>query len=191
MLGDVLTGADALEERPPCELRVVYEATTLGGVGLIEVLCVGPRSDSEVDDMALAAVRSGQLAASEETQLFEALALLDVVEQVGLDGWDFRPTPAPEGMRRAAVAAGLPDTATAGLLGKDEIEAAMAQGWGPDGTDPARALNAALRRARASADFDSRQVLEGRAEDRCGVEMAPARSGCVRRAAHPGPHRAR
>lgn len=173
------------------DLRVVYRASTPGGVGLIEVLCVGARSDSEVYDVALAAVRSGQLRPDENTDLFQLLALLDVVaEEVGLDGWDYRPPPAPEGMRRAAVAAGLLDTETAGLLGKDEIEAAMAEGWGPGGAEPERALNAALRRARGSIGFDSRRVMLERADDRCGAPMERARASCIRREAHPGPHRA-
>jgi hypothetical protein len=32
--------------------RVVYKATISQGVGLLEILCIGPRSDSEVYDMA-------------------------------------------------------------------------------------------------------------------------------------------
>jgi len=36
--------------------------------------------------------------------------------------WDYRPEPAPEGMRRAVVSAGLLDTDTADLFAKDELE---------------------------------------------------------------------
>ncbi len=81
--------------------RVVYKATVVEGSGLIEVLCLGPRSNNEVYDMA-----------------------------VGLDGWDFQPPPAPDGMIRAAVAAGLIDEPVVALLSKPELEAAMAEGWG-------------------------------------------------------------
>lgn len=170
--------------------RVVYKATISEGVGLLEVLCIGPRSDSEVYDMAVAAVKTGCLSEDEVTQLWEALGLLDVVtEEVGLEGWDYRPAPAPEGMRRAAVAAGLIDQDTAELLAKDELEAAMASGWGPDGPDPESALIAALERARGSADFAARKIIEVRQDARCGVLMIRARSNCVRRAGHPGPHR--
>ena len=170
--------------------RVVYKATISEDVGLLEVLCIGPRSDSEVYDMAVAAVKTGCLSEDEVTQLWEALSLLDVVtEEIGLEGWDYRPTPAPEGMRRAAVAAGLIDRDTADLLSKDELEAAMASGWGPDGPDPERALVAALERARGSADFSARKIIEVRRDARCGVLMIRAKSNCVRRTGHPGPHR--
>ena len=170
--------------------RVVYKATISEGVGLLEVLCIGPRSDSEVYDMAVSAVKTGCLSEDEVTQLWEALGLLEVVtEEVGLEGWDYRPAPAPAGMRRAAVAAGLIDQDTANLLAKDELEAAMAFGWGPDGPDPERALIAALERARGSADFSARKIIEVRQDARCGVLMIRARSNCVRRAGHPGPHR--
>ena len=170
--------------------RVVYKATISEGVGLLEVLCIGPRSDSEVYDMAVGAVKTGCLSEDEVTQLWEALGLLDVVtEEVGLEGWDYRPAPAPEGMRRAAVVAGLIDQDTADLLAKDELEAAMASGWGPDGPDPERALVAALERARGSADFSARKIIKVRQDARCGVLMIRARSNCVRRAGHPGPHR--
>jgi hypothetical protein len=173
------------------DYRVVYKATITDDVGLLEVLCIGPRSDSEVYDMANAAVLTGCLSEDEVTQLWEALSLLDVVvDEIGLEGWDYRPTAGPEGMRRAAVASGLLDEQTAGLLAKDEIEAAMASGWGTDGApDPEAALVAALERARGSADFSARKILEVRQDDRCGVLMPRAKSNCVRRVGHPGPHR--
>ena len=139
---------------------------------------------------AVAAVKTGCLSEDEVTQLWEALSLLDVVtEEIGLEGWDYRPTPAPEGMRRAAVAAGLIDRDTADLLSKDELEAAMASGWGPDGPDPERALVSALERVRGSADFSARKIIEVRRDARCGVLMIRAKSNCVRRTGHPGPHR--
>ncbi|MCU1364053.1 MAG: hypothetical protein JWM55_1881 [Acidimicrobiaceae bacterium] len=172
------------------ESRVVYKATTENNVGLIEVLCMGPRSGSEVYDMAISIATTGLLTEDEVTQLWEALGLLDVVtEDVGLEGWDYRPEPAPDGMRRAAVNSGLLNKETADLLAKDELEAAMTSGWGPEGADPERALVAALERARGSADFSVRQILEARRGDRCGALMVRAKSPCVRRAGHPGPHR--
>lgn len=172
------------------ESRVVYKATVEHGIGLLEVLCMGPRSDSEVYDMALSISTTGLLTEDEVTQLWDALGLLDVVtESIGLEGWDYRPEPAPDGMRRAAVNSGLLDRETADLLAKDELEAAMTSGWGPEGADPERALMAALERARGSADFSIRQILEVRQSDRCGVLMVRAKSLCVRRADHPGPHR--
>jgi hypothetical protein len=120
-----------------------------------------------------------------------ALTIVDVVaEEVGLDGWVYRPRPAPDGMVRAAVAAGLLDAETARLLAQDELQAAMEQGWGKDGPDPVAALRAALRRARAGVAMgDITDIMRGRAADRCRVEMPRARAACVRRAGHPGPHR--
>src|SRR5690606_11375933 len=129
--------------------RVVYKATVVDGTGLIEVLCLGPRSDNEVYDVAVGLRDAGLLDEDEVTDLWDALALLDVLEEdVGLDGWDYRPPPAPDGMVRAAVAAGLLDETTASALSKPELEAAMAQGWGASGPDPAAALIAALEQAR-------------------------------------------
>lgn len=174
--------------------RVVYRASVVEGVGLIEVLCLGPRSDSEVYDMAVALRDAGLLTDAELTDLWDALAILDVVaEQVGLQGWDFLPSPAPEGMRRAAVASGLLDEETAALLSKDELEAAMAEGWGPDGPDPITAVVAALERARSRAvplsPEQAAEILATRGEDRCGAMLPRAQRPCIRRAGHPGPHR--
>lgn len=66
--------------------RGVYKATITSGVGLVEVLCLGPRVRSEVYDMAVALIPL--LDADEATQLWEALALLDVVAEkpVWMDG---------------------------------------------------------------------------------------------------------
>jgi hypothetical protein len=176
--------------------RVVYKASVVDGTGLIEVLCLGPRSDNEVYDMAVGLRDAALLTEDEVTDLWDALAVLDVVEEdVGLDGWDFRPPPAPDGMIRAAVAAGLLDEATASALSKRELEAAMAEGWGAAGPDPAAALIAALeqarRRSRRLARYDSRQVVAQRFGPRCGADMPRAGTRCIRRAGHPGPHRAR
>ncbi len=176
--------------------RVVYRASVIDGVGLIDVLCLGPRTDAEVDDMVVAMRDAGVLTDDELTDLWDALAILDVVaEHVGLDGWDFRPPPAPEGRRRAAVAAGLLDEETAALLSKDELERAMAAGWGPDGPDPVAALVAALERARSRVTpvhpDDAAAIIAARDPDRCGAILPRAQRPCVRRAGHPGPHRSR
>ena len=176
--------------------RVVYRARVVDGVGLIEALRLGPRTDAEVSDMAVALRDGGMLDADELAQLWEALAILDVIaEESGLDGWDYRPPPAPEGMQQAAVAAGLLDERTAALLSRDEIEAAMASGWGAEGPRPAAALVAAIARARSRAvpvDADeAASILATRAEDRCGELLPRAQRHCVRRAGHPGPHRSR
>jgi len=186
--------------------RIVYRARIVAGgehsdgglprVGLIEALCLGPRTDEEAHDTAVALRDSGLLTDVELADMWETLAILDVVaEHVGLDGWDFRPAPAPEGMRRAAVAAGLIDARTAALLSRDEIEAAMDAGWGPEGPRPAAALVAALERARGrSVPLDAEEaaaILATRAEDRCGALLPRAQRHCVRRAGHPGPHRSR
>jgi hypothetical protein len=174
--------------------RVVYKATIVKGTGLLEVLCLGPRSDDEVYDMAVALIRTGLLDADEVASLWDALAVLDVVaEDVGLDGWDYRPPPAPEGMVRAAIAAGVLDEATAVVLSKPELEAALEHGWGPQGPDPRAALVAALERGRARAFRPSpagaAEVVRTRSELRCGAVMPRAGTRCARRRGHPGPHR--
>ena len=171
--------------------RVVYRATTIEAVGLIEAICLGPRRDSEVYDMATALVGSGRLTDDEVTQLWQALALLDIVaETVGLDGWDYRPPPAPEGLQRAAVTSGLLPSNVVAMLSIDEIQAAMTLGWDESGTpDPIRALTAALTRVRGRAP-DTGAVIANRQADRCDALMPRAHVRCIRRVGHPGPHRA-
>jgi hypothetical protein len=176
--------------------RVVYRASIVEGVGLIEVLCLGPRSELEVVDLALALTRTGALTPEELTTLWDAFAILAIVaEDVGLDGWDFLPEPAPDGMRRAAVAAGLLPADVAALLSRDEVEAAMQHGWAHDGADPDAALVAALRRARDRAvpldAEEAARVLAARRLESCGVVLPRAQRVCVRRAGHPGAHRSR
>lgn len=172
--------------------RVVYRVAQIENVGLIEVLCIGPRSLNEVYDIARGLVESGALTDDEATQLWEALSLLDVVaEAVGLDGWDYRPPPAPDGMVRAAVASGLLSEDIASLLSIDELEAAMEGGWSSSGADPIAALHAALARARGNVNFPGDAVVFDRAKDRCGVIMPRAQVRCIRVAGHPGAHRAK
>lgn len=170
--------------------RVVYKVDEQRAS--IFVLCLGPRRDSEVYDVASALANSGVLSESEVTQLWQALSLFDILaEKVGLDGWDYRPEPAPAGQQRAAVAAGLLAASLAAVMSKDEIAAAMEHGWGPSGPDPAEALRQALHRARGNVGFDSAVwLLEQRGTDRCGAVMPRAAAHCIRKQGHPGPHRA-
>ena len=175
------------------ERRVVYKGSQVRGVGLIEVLCLGPRRNDEVYDTAHALAVTGRLTDEEVIQLWVALALLDVVvEHVGLDGWDYRPEPANSGLRRTAVRSGLLDADTAAVLSKDEVLAAMQHGWGTKGADPVKALRAALERARGSVDPTAvSRIIAGRQQERCGAAMPRAGVRCIRRKSHPGPHRAR
>ena len=175
------------------ERRVVYKGSLTRGVGLIEVLCLGTRRNDEVYDMAHALTVNAHLTDDEVTQLWAVLALLDVVvEQVGLDGWDYRPEPANTGLRKALVRSGLLDADTAAVLSKDEVLAAMEHGWGTKGADPVKALRAALERARGSVDPTAvSRIIAGRQLERCGVAMPRAGVRCIRRKSHPGPHRAK
>ena len=172
--------------------RVVYKAGVIDSVGSIEVLCIGPRSNDEVYDMASGLVSSGILTKDEITSLWNALAILDVVaENAGLDGWDYRPQPAPVGMQKAAVAARLLSPEQASVLSKDELEAAMTAGWSDGEPDPLAALHAALERARgrSAPPVLPHEVLASRRADRCGDILPRAQRPCVRREGHPGPHR--
>ncbi|HUX70331.1 MAG TPA: hypothetical protein VMV41_07465 [Cellulomonadaceae bacterium] len=174
------------------EHRVVFGSHIVDGVGLVEVLCAGPRRGNAVYDLAVALSRTGRLSKDEVTEIWQALVLMDVVaETVDLDGWDYRPPPAPDGMVKAAVTSGLLDEPTARVLSIDELTAAMAQGWDEGRPDPAAALAAALHRARAGVDVgDATRILHGRRLDRCAVILPRAGTACVRRAGHGGPHRA-
>jgi hypothetical protein len=176
--------------------RVVYKASVVDGVGVIDVLCLGPRTDNEIYDMAEALDQSGLLSGEEATGLWDALAILEVLEEdVGLDGWDYSPPPAPDGLVRAVVAAGLLDQPTAESLSQPELLAAMEQGFGPTGPDPQAALIAALETARRRAGRPSAaqaaKVVKARRTERCGAVMPRASARCVRRLGHPGPHRSR
>lgn len=173
------------------EHRVVFSSRVVDGVGVIDVLCAGPRRANAVYDLAAALIASGHLTDDEITEIWQALALLEVVsEEVGLDGWDYRPPAAPEGMILAAVNSGLLDDHVARMLSKDEIEAAMAGGWSSGVADPLAALAAAMRRARGGVDpGDLTRLLASRASDRCDAALPRTGSRCVRRMGHPGAHR--
>ena len=173
------------------EHRVVFGSRVEDGVGVVEVLCAGPRRADAAYDLANALIQTGRLSEDESNEIWQALALLDIVaEDVGLDGWDYRPPAAPEGMVRAAVAAGVLDEAVASVLRLDELQAAMSEGWGPGGPDPARAVQAALRQARAGVEMgDVTRILAGRAGARCGVVLPRKKERCLRSLGHPGAHR--
>jgi hypothetical protein len=122
--------------------RVVFAARAEQGVGLIEVVCAGPRTA--------------------EAHLVRALV------QLGL----------------------LPED-LAGVVSRAEAEAAMRDGDETGQPDTYAALTAVMRAARARSDYgDATDVRRRRSEERCGAEMSRARTMCVRRIGHPGPHRA-
>lgn len=175
--------------------RVVYRASVVDGIGCIEVLCIGPRSNNEIYDMALSLARSGLLTQGEITDLWDVLAIFDIVaEDAGLDGWDFRPPPAPEGMVKAVVASGVLPFEHASAMSQDELTAAMSAGFGPSGPDPRKALQAALARARSRitppAETQAETIVSARARPRCGAVLPRALRRCIRRQGHPGAHRA-
>ncbi|CCK61215.1 hypothetical protein [Mycobacterium canetti] len=173
--------------------RVVFAARAEQGVRLIEVVCAGPRTGNAVYDVANALVRSGRLTEEEATQLWDALALLEVVaEGVGIDGWDYRPRPAEAHLVRALVQLGLLPEDLARVVSRAEAESAMRDGYDETGQpDAYAALTAVMRAARARSDYgDATDILRRRSEERCGAEMPRARAKCIRRVGHPGPHRA-
>lgn len=175
------------------EYRIVFASRVEQGVGLIEVICAGPRTANAVYDVANALVRSGRLTEEEATQLWDALALLEVVaEGVGIDGWDYRPRPAEAHLVRALVRLGLLPEELAATLSRDEAEAAMRDGFDETTGEPDMyaALAAVMRAARNHSDYeDATDILRRRSEERCGAEMPRARATCIRRVGHPGPHR--
>ncbi|MGB5111111.1 MAG: hypothetical protein WBO08_05610 [Mycobacterium sp.] len=173
--------------------RVVFASRIEDGAGVIEVICAGPRSADAVYDVANALVRSGRLTEEEAAQIWDALALLQVVvENVGLDGWDYRPRPAEAHLVRALVQLNLLPAHLAANVSREEADAAMRDGYDDAGNpDPAAALAAVMRAARNRTDYvDAADILRRRTEDRCGATMPRARATCIRRAGHPGPHRA-
>lgn len=173
--------------------RVVFAARVEQGVGLIEVICAGPRTANAVYDVANALVRSGRLTEEETTQLWDALALLDVIaEKVGLSGWDYAPQPAEAHLVRALVQLGLLPQELAAVMSRAEAEAAMRDGYDESGQpDQYAALAAVMRAARTRSDYgDATDILKRRTEKRCGAQMPRARATCIRRVGHPGPHRA-
>ena len=172
--------------------RIVYRATPHStSTGLIEVLCLGPRTAEKVYDIAKGLVETGLLTDDEATQLWDTLELLDVIaERAGLDGWDYAPPAAPPWLISAAVKLGVLDRATASVMSQPELEAAMEAGYGPDHQpDPAAALQAALNASRPGV-APHQHVTAARAGPRCGKYMPRAKMNCIRSKGHPGACRA-
>jgi hypothetical protein len=169
------------------EFRIIYRVTVANGVGLIEIVTIGQRRDDEVYSAADALVRSGKLTEEEQTQIWDALTLLDETKsRLGLEEWDYAEPPAPEGIVQAAVAAGL-DEDFARLLSKDELVVAMESAW-EDGTfDPAAGVAAAVQRIATSTSPD--RILALRRDDRCGAIMPKLGKPCIRVKGHAGAHR--
>lgn len=171
--------------------RVVYRAgVSPQGVGLIEVLAIGPRRDNAVYDAVNAMLATGRLDDVAE-QIWGLLAIYeDTARRFGLELWDYAPPPAPESLVRSAVAAGVLPESVARLLSADEIMTALSHAWDPatGRPDPAGAVAAAVRRVSGSSDPD--RLLADRGDPRCGAPMPRAKAPCIRRAGHPGAHRA-
>lgn len=120
--GDRLAGLNTVEVLGRRH-RVVFASRVVDGVGVIEVICGGSRSDNAVYDVAHALVAAGQLTEAEATQMWDALALLSVVaENVRLDGWDYRPSPAEAHLVRALVNLGLVPADIAEVVSRREAE---------------------------------------------------------------------
>jgi hypothetical protein len=188
---DELAGWNTLEVLHR-EHRVVFGSRVFNGVGVIEVLCAGPRREGAAYDIANALIKSGKLTDEEATEIWQAIELLDIVaEQAELDGWDYAPAPAPAGMVKAAVASGLLVESIAEKLSLAELQAALEHGWSGGSPNPAAALNAALLAARSNArrPFDATAIIESRGADRCDVVLPRAKAKCIRRSGHAGPHR--
>lgn len=175
--------------------RVVFSSSTqeVEGrqVGQVRALVCGRRRDNAVYDMAESFRASGRFSEEEMQEIWVAIAFLDVVaEDLGMDGWDYAPEPAPDGMVKAAVAAGVLDEATTRTLSIRELQAAMIHAWGDAGPDPALALAAAAQEARSGVDGpDLSRIFAARDLPRCGAVMARTKKRCIRKVGHPGPHR--
>jgi hypothetical protein len=99
------------------EYRVVFAYRLVNDVGIIEVLCSGSRNGDALYDMAADLTGTGKLTEDEISEIWVALALLEiVVGRVGEDGWDDPPKSAPVGMQRAAVVSGLLEQNVANVL---------------------------------------------------------------------------
>lgn len=112
------------------EFRIIYRVSVREGVGLIEVITIGHRRDDEVYVYAHDLIQSGKLSEAEQTQIWDALTLIDDTKaRVGLEDWDYKEEPAPEGLIKPAVVAGALDEDFARILSKDEIVVAMSAAW--------------------------------------------------------------
>lgn len=182
--GDRLAGLNTAETL--CgDQRIIFRSRTVDGVGLVEVICIGPRTGNRVYDLANMLVSTGKLSDEEVADIWDMLAILGTTaDHPGLEGWDHAPEPAPPGLVKAAVASGALTEEVAARLSIEELTAAMAAAFDtPTGRpDPHRGTSASL-------GPESQLALSGRAEPRCGALMPRAQRPCVRRAGHPGPHR--
>lgn len=170
--------------------RIIFRAKTHDGVGAIEIITIGLRRDDDVYAEAHDLIHSGKLTEAEQTQIWDALKLLqETKERLGLEEWDYFEEPAPVGMVKAAVAAGILDEDIARRLTQSELTAAMAAAWESGELDTHAALAAAMERVATSATPD--RVLTSRRSPRCGVWMPMANALCIRAKEHAGAHRAR
>lgn len=172
--------------------RIVFRSSvSADGTGLLQILALGPRSDNRIYDAVNALVASGKLTEDEAQSIWDMIALYDqTAEKYGLELWDFRPEPAPEGLIKAAVLSGALPRDFAEQLTKDEINEAIANAWDPETgePDPDRALEAALGRIASSSTPE--RIIAQRSEPRCGAQMPIAGKPCIRIRAHAGAHRA-
>ncbi|MDR2256176.1 MAG: hypothetical protein LBE25_09285 [Arthrobacter sp.] len=187
--GEPFAGLNTVEvfER---EYRVVYRATVSQGTGLLEVLAIGERKESRVYAIVAALIASGKLD-DLEMQIWDLMRIFETSsKQLGLEDWDYLPTPAPPGLQRAAVAVGALEADTAALLSTDEINAALEAAWSGGGAeaDKTAALQAALLRLAGQADPD--RVVRQRQATRCGAFMPRSKKNCIRAVGHAGAHRA-
>lgn len=168
--------------------RIIYRARRDDGVGTIEVIAIGLRRDGEVYAEAHDLIHSGKLTEQEQTQIWDALRLVDETkERLGLEQWDYFEDSAPEGLIRAAVAGDIIDEDVARMLTKGELNAAVEAAWAGGALDREAALTAAMRRVASSATPD--RVFASRRDPRCGVRMPLADKPCIRRRGHAGAHR--
>ena len=172
--------------------RVVYLAKPVDGVGLIEVLCAGPRTGNEVYDTAKALIDAEVLSPPEREQIWAVVRYYEAtMDEIGLEGWDYAPAPAPLGVQLAAVNSGLLTKEIASLLSLEEINEAMRYGFSTGTPDPDVALDAALRLTRLRSSGEPKFIVDARREPRCGAPMPRAKAVCIRKKGHRGPHRAR
>lgn len=174
------------------DCRIVFRSSVSAeGTGLIRIIALGTRSDNRIYDAVNALLASGKLTDDEAQSIWDMLELYDqTAEKHGLELWDYRPVPAPEGLIKTVVASGALSQEIAEQLTKDEINAAMENAWDPETgeLDPERALAAALDRVAGSSTPE--RVIAQRAEPRCGAHMPIADRPCIRVRGHAGAHRA-
>lgn len=169
--------------------RIIFRAKMHDGVGAIEIITIGLRRDDDVYAEAHDLIHSGKLSEAEQTQIRDALKLLEETkERLGLEEWDYFEEPAPVGMVKAVVAGGILEEDIARRLTQSELTAAMAAAWESGELDTHAALAAAMERVATSATPD--RVFTSRRSPRCGAWMPMANAPCIRAEEHAGAHRA-